>query len=144
MNGIDAWDKTNRPHPAVPKITVCSGAGNPISAVRMNSVMAHPAHIGCSSMISLKVPISLTFTSRPYGPRSTRSTYSFGMYDSKPGDIFSVSSDMKDLLLFYYKTSGFVVSRASLGVLYRYSRINSVGIDIPPNTRGPGTISAFV
>jgi hypothetical protein len=49
---------------------------------------------------------------------------------------------MKNLL--YDETNGFVVSRASLGVLYKYSRINSVGIDIPPNTRGPGTISAFV
>src|ERR671938_291730 len=52
-----ACEIARRPQPAVPTVMVSSGFGKEIMARRMNSVMAQPAHMGCSSRISLKLPI---------------------------------------------------------------------------------------
>ena len=72
--------------PAVPTVMVSSGFGKEIMASRMNRVIAHPAHMGCSSRISLNDPICETVTFLPKGPCSTISRYSLGMNLSNPGE----------------------------------------------------------
>ena len=51
--------------------------------------LAQPAHMGCSSRISLKLPICDTVVFFPNGPCSTMSRYSFGMNASNPGENFT-------------------------------------------------------
>src|SRR5437870_12986653 len=84
-----------RPQPAVPTVMGSSGFGKEIMASRMNKVIAHPAHMGCSSRISLNDPICETVTFLPKGPCSTISRYSLGMNLSNPGENLTYSRLMR-------------------------------------------------